>query len=368
MTKILGLAICLLLVSTSFAAKTRLTSAQEKKVKELKESKLGHLIFELAELHIMSQGPLEDLIEALEALISDIDEKIEENDVQYNERSLQNQSEVTRLTGEITNAEVQISNTENLLNNILYPTLEELQGKVERLHEEVADNNEYVERITYEREEAHASYEQRVAEHNDALAALDECLEVLSELTGGASLSLIQTKRAKVTLNKAIKSLKRGVEQTMVKALIQMANSEFADSGALLRVVQAIEDVKEETLNAIELEHVNEATAVEQYESEVAQKESENQALGREINILNGEVEATENRIAEKENYLAIRQQDLANFTAELEAEEAAFEEATEFYENVRAELVREQAVGNDALQIVSNAGFGSSLSGNIAF
>jgi predicted nucleic acid-binding Zn-ribbon protein len=154
----------------------------------------------------------------------------------------------------------------------------------------------------------------------------------------------------------------------MIKALVQMANSEFADSGALLRVVQAIEDVKAETLVALDLEHVNEATSVAQFEAEVEEREEDNARLGREINILNGSIAATENRIAEKENFLAIRQQDLANFTAELEAEEAAFEEATTFYEDVRAELVREQAVGNDALAIVSNAGFSATLTGNINF
>jgi len=126
MARTFAFAVCLLLLSaTAFAAgnKSRLTNAQEKKMKDLKDTKLGAIIFGLAELHMMSQGPLDELVEAIEALIEDIDVKIEENDGAYNERSLQNQSEVTRLTGLITDAEVHIANAENILNNILYPLL-----------------------------------------------------------------------------------------------------------------------------------------------------------------------------------------------------------------------------------------------------
>jgi len=308
---------------------------------------------------------LDELVEAIEALIEDIDVKIEENDGAYNERSLQNQSEVTRLTGLITDAEVHIANAENILNNILYPTLEQLQQRVVDINDEINENNEYVARITYEREEAHEAYEERVAEHNEALAAIDECLEILSQF-GAGNLSLIQTKKVQASLTRVTKTLKRGIESSMIKALVALASSEFADSSAILRVVHALEDVKAETQNALELEHTNEATSVAQWEHEVEERTKENSRLARELNITQGEVDGTENRIAEKENILAIQQQDLANFTAELEAEHAAFEEATEFYEDVRAELVREQAVGHDALAIVKNAGFGGNLVGNV--
>jgi len=121
-------------------------------------------------------------------------------------------------------------------------------------------------------------------------------------------------------------------------------------------------------LEALDLEHTNEATAVAQFEEEVAEREADNRRIVRELNITQGEVESTERRISEKEIFLSIRQSDLANFTAELEAEEEAFEEATNFYEDVRAELVREQAVAQDVAGLLSNAGFSASITNNIAF
>jgi len=348
------------------AVKTRLTAAQEKKIKELKDHKLGSIILGLAELHLMSQGPVEELEEAIDALISDIDEKIAANDEQYNERSLQNQSENTRLSGLISEAEVSISNTENILNNILYPNLEQLQERLAGFHAEVEENNAYVAKITFEREENHAAYEARVQEHNDALSAVDECLEILSHFGGSSALSLIQTKKIQGSIKKVTKSLKRGINQSLIKALASLATSEFADSSAILNVVHALEDVKQGILDALELEHTNEAESVAHYNEEVAERESDNRRLAREINLTNGEVDATERRIAEKETFLAIRQQDLRNFTAELEAENEAFEEATHFYEDVRTELEREQSVAHDALSLVKNAGFGANLAANV--
>jgi len=366
MARIAVIAILALLCVSTFAAQSRLTSAQEKKIKELKDNKWGKILFTLAELQIQSEGPFEDLLETVEALISDLGDDIDAADEDYNERSLQNQSEVTRLEGEISDAEVAIANAQNLLDNVLYPTLESLEATRDGYNQEVEDNNEYVERITFEREEAHETYESRVAEHNDALSAIDECLEILGSLTGG--LSLIQVKRVQASIHKVTQKLKRGVEETLVKALVSLASQEFADQGALLRVVQALEDVKQSVLDALDLEHTNEATSVAQYEEEVAEREADNKRLAREITLTNGEIDATENRISQKEIFLSIRRADLAQFEADLEAENEAFEEATAFYEDVRAELVREQAVAQDVAGILGNAGFSASITKNLGF
>jgi predicted nucleic acid-binding Zn-ribbon protein len=349
------------------AAKTRLTSAQEKKLAEVRQHTIGDVMVGLAELHMMAGGPVEDLNEALEALIDDTEEKIADNDESYNERSLQNQSEVTRLEGQITDVEVQIASTTNLLESILYPTLESLQQNLADLNGEVEENNAYVARITQEREDTHEVYETNVAEQNDALSAIDECLEILNSLSG-SDLSLIQTKKVQVNLKKIVSKLKTNSNNSFIKALVSIASQEFANTGALLRVIEAFENVKAGVIEALDLLHTNEAASVAHYEEEVAEREDDNRRLAREINIVLGEIDGTENRIFQKEAFLADRNEALSAFTAELEAEEAAFEEATQFYEDVRAELTRELSVANDAYGIIQNAGFGSNLSANIAF
>jgi chromosome segregation ATPase len=154
----------------------------------------------------------------------------------------------------------------------------------------------------------------------------------------------------------------------MIKALVALANQEFTNTGVVAKIIQAFEGVKQSVVDALDILHADEATSVAHWESEVAEREADNKRLAREINITLGEIDGTENRIFEKETYLADRQQTLAAFTAELEAEQAAFAEATEFYEDVRQQLVHELASANDAYSIIQNAGFGANLSGNLGF
>jgi len=366
MARSFALVVCMLLLAFASASKTRLTSAQEKRITELRQSNLGEIMLTLAELHMMSAGPVDELNEALEALIEDIQEKIDDNDEAYNERSLQNQSEVTRLEGLISDTEVHISNANNILENILYPALEELQSTLASENQSVEDNNAYIATITAQREEDHEVYESNVAEQNDALSAIDECLEILEQLSSG-SISLVQTKKFKVSLNKVVSSLKKSTNNSMIKALVSLANQEFTNTGVVLKIIDAFQGVKQSVQDTLDLLHADEATSVAHWESEVTEREEDNKRLAREINITLGEIDGTENRIFEKESYLADRQQALATFTAELEAEQEAFAEATEFYEDVRAQLVHELAAANDAYGIIQNAGFGANLSGNVA-
>jgi len=154
----------------------------------------------------------------------------------------------------------------------------------------------------------------------------------------------------------------------MIKALVALANQEFANTGVVLKIIEAFQGVKQGVVEALNILHADEATSVEHFESEVAEREADNKRLAREINITLGEIDGTETRIFDKEAYLADRQQTLAAFTAELDAEHAAFEEATAFYEDVRQQLVHELASANDAYGIIQNAGFGANLSGNLGF
>jgi chromosome segregation ATPase len=366
MARVATFAVLALLLVSSLAVKTRLTAAQEKQIKELKKEKWGDILFTMAELQIQSQGPFEELLDAVSALVGDISDKIEDNDNAYTDRSNAHQSEVTRLEGVISDTNVAIANTENVLNNILYPTLEELQNRLQGYHNNVDENNAYMEKITFERNEAHEAYLDRVEDHNGALAAVDECLGILEQITG--PLSLIQVKKVQNSIHKVTQKLKRGVEETMVKALITLASNEFADHSAILRVVHALEDVKDSVLDSLEQEHAEEARSLDQYNNEITERTKDNKRLAREINNTKGEIDGTERRIAEKETFLSVKRGDLVSFNAELEAENAAFEEATNFYEDVRAELVREQSVAQDVSTIISNAGFSSSISGNIGF
>jgi uncharacterized spore protein YtfJ len=51
----------------------------------------------LAELHITSGGPLDELVDAIESVIEDIDMKIDRSHADYDARSNEHDAEVSRI-------------------------------------------------------------------------------------------------------------------------------------------------------------------------------------------------------------------------------------------------------------------------------
>jgi len=334
-------------------------------MKELQKEKWGHIIFTMAELHALAGGAMDELTAAIQQLISDIGDRIDELDEEYNERSLFHQSEVTRIGSDISSAQISVSSTTNLLQNILYPEREKLQFKIDSNNNAIDENNAYVQKLTFERQASHEAYQQRVDEHNAALSAVDECIDIISSISGGA-VSFAQGKAINKSMQKVVDTLPKSTDEVLIKALIQMASEGFADQGALLRVLNALKDVKSGIQSDLQEEHDDEARLQAEFEAEVAARQKENRLYTKQNVITGGELKVTQDRIDQKEAFLAVRTQDLHNSQAELEAENASFEAATEAYHDVRTELEREAAVANDTLSIVQNSGFKGGLADRV--
>jgi hypothetical protein len=354
---VLAVVLATLMISSSMAIEMKLTHVQEKRMKELQQEKWGRIIFTMAELHSLAGGPVDELTNAIEQLIADIGDRIDELDEEYNDRTLFHQSEVTRIGSDISSAQISVSSTTNLLENIFYPERAKLQFQIASNNDAISENNAYVEKLTFERQASTEAYNARVDEKNAALSAVNECIDIISSIGGGA-VSFAQTKQVDRAMNKVLDTLPKSVDEVVIKVLVQLASEKFADQGALLRVLNALGDVKNEILADLQAEHDEEARLQAQFEAEVASRQRENRGYTKDNLILSGQLRVTEDRIGQKEAFLAVRQQDLANSEAELAAENASFDEATENYHDIRAELEREAAVANDTLNIVVSAGW----------
>lgn len=358
MTKsVMALVLATLMISSSFAVELKLTHVQEKKMKELKNERWGRIIFTMAELHSLAGGAVEDLTNAIEQLVSDIGDRIDELDEEYNDRTLFHQSEATRIGSDISSAQISVSSTTNLLENIFYPERSKLQFNIASNNDAINENNSYIEKLTFEREASHEAYQGRVDEQNAALSAVDECIDIISSISGGA-VSFAQSKQINKAMNKVVDTLPKSADEVVIKALIQLATEEFADQSALLRVLNALGDVKSGIQTELQAEHDEEARLQQQFEDEVAARQRENRGYTKDNLILSGQLRVTEDRIGQKEGFLAVRQGDLANSEEELAQENASFEAATENYHDIRSELERETAVANDTLEIVLSAGW----------
>lgn len=357
---IIAIVLATLMVST-MAVENKLTHVQEKKMKELQNEKWGHIIFELAELHSLAGGALDDLTNAINQLVSDLGDRIDELDEEYNDRSLFHQSEVTRIGSDISSAQISVSSTTNFLENILYPEQSKLEFNIASNNDAIDENNAYVVKLTFEREAQHEQYELRVEEANAALSAIDECLDIINQVSGG-NLSFAQGKSINKSMKKVVDTLPKSTDEVLIKALVQLATEEFADQSALLRVFEALKDVKSGIQNDLQADHDEEDRLQAEFEAEVASRQKENRDYTKQNIITTGELKVIVDRIDTKEAFLAVRTQDLANSEVELEAENESFEAATSAYEDIRAELEREQAVANDTLEIVVQSGFQGGL------
>jgi len=118
-----------------------------------------------------------------------------------------------------------------------------LEEDLENLGVAIETTQVYIQEITANREKAHEEYLAKIAEHEAAIEALNECLGLLASLENG-ELSLVQTKKTKNALNKAVMKLpKNNAEAAMIKALVQLATGEFADSDAIQTVVKMMVEV-----------------------------------------------------------------------------------------------------------------------------
>lgn len=67
-----------LLIASSFTMTIKKSAANNKSIDSLKKDRSwSKIVLNLAELHMMSDFPLSDLIEAIESLVSDLNEKVE---------------------------------------------------------------------------------------------------------------------------------------------------------------------------------------------------------------------------------------------------------------------------------------------------
>lgn len=75
----------------------------------------------MVQLHAMVQGPIDELIDALEELVADVNASLEEVEHNFHVRTTEYNANVIRLNQQVQDAEIDINRTEDLLDNLLYP-------------------------------------------------------------------------------------------------------------------------------------------------------------------------------------------------------------------------------------------------------
>lgn len=312
----------------------------------------------LALLQSKAENPVAQLITAIEKIISDLGAKAEKYTQDFDKRTGEHQNEVKRLKSEIDNANSDVSRTDSFLKEVLAPMKVSLEEDIARLNAEIAKTRIFLEEAAIQRGLEHEAFAQKILDIDGGLSAIQEALTVLDQLNEGGA-SFAQIKKAKTSLSKVQRVLSKNTDAALVKALVQVAtSSEFTDQALLKKLLDMLHNVSESLKTTQGRLTAEENAAQEDYTKLVKAKEEEIKQYEADIIDKQGSLAATIKKIETSEAFLVARKADAISFTKELESENTSYENDTKIYEDIMAQIAKEDAVCREALSIVQGAEF----------
>ncbi|CAK79976.1 unnamed protein product (macronuclear) [Paramecium tetraurelia] len=239
----------------------------------------------------------------------------------------------------------------------LIPQRDRFAAQLEQLQENIAQNRRTLSEAEVKRENDHETFESEVAEHNDAISAIDECLQLLSTI---ATPSLAQIKKVQKNLSKIQSSLKKHNQfQIFVKVLLEITvESNFADQGALRDIVVAFNNLRVELVDSLNQITADEAQAVTDFKNQVIQLNQEHAEFQRAVVVKNAEIEANATKIEQTLDLIDELDADLETLNGQLQAENDDYAFATDVYNATVAEYNKEINAANQALELLNQPRF----------
>eukprot|EP01017_Pseudomicrothorax_dubius_P000891 TRINITY_DN0_c28_g1_i8.p1 TRINITY_DN0_c28_g1~~TRINITY_DN0_c28_g1_i8.p1 ORF type:complete len:376 (-),score=141.52 TRINITY_DN0_c28_g1_i8:126-1253(-) len=344
--------VCFLALSVAFAAHETvqpsigaggLSLAEIKKYNELKETKWGKILIGLAEVHIQASGPIQRLIQALEDLIKELNTARSDENNRYESKRATHEANVQNINSQIGAANSEINSNRVKIQSILEPKKQQAQEDIARDTQIVAEKQENIRSATSNRNKDHADFEKRIAEHTEAIAAVDESLQLLGTLAKNKP-SLLEFKKATMSFKKLELQIRKThvAEIPFVEALISLAMNQDVNQDILNDIIQKLNKLRSRLASSVQLETENEAAAVKAFDELIVQ-------LNKEINDSKNNIQRntvliteTDKAIKESNNIIDKKTFEVEDLKAKLEAEQESWRQETTTHEEVIAEIDKE--------------------------
>ncbi|CAD8182504.1 unnamed protein product [Paramecium pentaurelia] len=333
-----------------------------KHIEDLHKSKWGKTLLSMMALHSQSQGPVDELVQAIEDLVADLQEELDVLEFNFGQRTNEHHKIVTTLEQEINQAVLDYQRTQDTLENLLYPRRENLKNKIEQIQEYQEANRKTLAEAQLKRENEKEEFEAQLADFNSAIESTDQALELLYSLRNQSlgQVTSSNIRKIHVQLNMIEQRIRAHSKHgPLIKALIQLANEQnFSNQD----IVGTILDKLNEFRNAV-VDAINDATALEaenqqEFEERVEQLDHEFSEFGKQISKITVDLEATITKINELTEYSAQRDADRQRFQSQLNIENDSYAEETKIYQDMKNEYIREQEVAESAEKVVKSADF----------
>merc|ERR1712151_1064652 len=251
----------------------------------------------------------------------------------------------------IASAKSDIATATSSLENVLYPLKASLEEQIARDEQLVVDTLAAMDVATSERAANHASNVEYIKGAHEAIAAIDECLELLAGLDSGAA-SMVQVTKVQRSFKKLTESLANTKYSSMIKALIKLAD--FANAEMLARLAEKFQAVRAEMVQGIADAEASEADQLAAYTNFMAvSQQTVDDARQRIVDNRAALAQCIQD-IADTEAFREQREADLAVAEEDLATELARWAAVEATFEKMFGELANEQAAIGEVLDVLA--------------
>lgn len=242
----------------------------------LNESNTGQMLLSLAQLHLQTEGAIDDLVQAITYLYNDLEQKISKENDNWDDSTSQHNQRVNDLESNINYADSDVKTSTQKLENVLEPLKEQIMNEITSLSEKIDNNREATKETKEQREQEKEEYNSKLKEIQDCITACDEAIEFVNELIN-SNPSLLQIRKAKSSVSKIQKALgKNNQYSPLIKALTQLAlDQNFSDQETVQKIIDLLTNLKENLDNSLESLNNGETRAQANYEEILTQYSQE---------------------------------------------------------------------------------------------
>ncbi|CAK63177.1 unnamed protein product (macronuclear) [Paramecium tetraurelia] len=354
MQKLLAL---ILTLSIVYSIDPSMVQLSTEKMDELSQSNLGKFILEMAQTHAEMRGPLDDLVTAIGDLENELTAELQQLEDDFTRSTNQHQVTQENLDINIGQTEINIFNEKDFIDAILLPSIDQTNAKIERLNGFMNDNRDALSRETLARQNQHQAYLDRVSEHQGAISAVDEALQLINSLING-NVAFSE----KATIHQAVKRVNSKIQKTstihpLVEALLQLTQN-FADQGQAQKIRDLLQDTRNQLVSSLNQENTDEQQIQETWEARQKTLNTEYQEFKRSVLEATYVLAAYQNKLKSTQEALTQNELDLQNYNDSLQQDKDAQAQEIQIYNELKAQYQIQLQTTRNAKEFVNSAEF----------
>jgi predicted nucleic acid-binding Zn-ribbon protein len=254
---------------------------------QLDSKPMGNALLSLVQMHMQAGGALDELIVLLgEIRDSLLSQQTEDDELFKSQNATCNENTEIYQT-ELDSAETQIETSSDSLDN-LRPALETLEREIETSKSALSTLESEQSAASEDRSSAAAIYAKNDYDFSDAIAAIEEAIDLMSQLKTESDVEFVQVglKSLEARISRGLNKSSRMLFGVAVTSLAEMATT--ADQALVKRIIDLLEQIKQ---------------ALKDSQKDDAETEEKAAAEYADYNkMLQDEIDSTKQRLNEQES------------------------------------------------------------------